>query len=373
MNPQNRTFYGVSFLGTSLHALQLLKQMRPPHLYGNTTCQRYVETLIPNGDPAILCQPRAGRMRRFKKQAFWKGVMLPTVVCGRLGRISHKGMVQTGSVRLQPEGYCNHGDFGMIQMDQKKEEEHAPFLNRTMFVFAQQWSDQVFHALVENGPRLAVYHQYLLAHPDIQIGMAINPFTVALMEFLGFSKDRLVSLPVNARQFLLPQPSLYCGNPLYTDLTHFRHVILHQLSLYQPEWRHQPPRNTILIIQRSRRRLLQHDELVRALQVAFPHRPIQIYSDNPPPSLAESFRLFHDAKVVIGPHGAGLANLVASRPGTVVIEYLAHRGINYCYAVLSEMMGLEYHGFVASELSDYDGDIYGNVLWTVSLLKGLGL
>lgn len=64
-------------------------------------------------------------------------------------------------------------------------------------------------------------------------------------------------------------------------------------------------------------------------------------------SLAEQIALFRTVKVVVAPHGAGLANLVFSRPGTRVIECFGHHYVNSCFAQLAEACELDYISIVA--------------------------
>lgn len=60
-------------------------------------------------------------------------------------------------------------------------------------------------------------------------------------------------------------------------------------------------------------------------------------------------RLFHDAAVIVAPHGAGLANLAWCRPGTRVLEIFSARHFNDCYARLSSTLGLSYTPVWAGE------------------------
>ena len=55
--------------------------------------------------------------------------------------------------------------------------------------------------------------------------------------------------------------------------------------------------------------------------------------------LREQIRLFREAEAVIGPHGAGLANIVFSKPGTNLIEFLHDRGL-YKVPIFSELSAL---------------------------------
>jgi hypothetical protein len=64
-------------------------------------------------------------------------------------------------------------------------------------------------------------------------------------------------------------------------------------------------------------------------------------------SWEEQIRLFRGVKIVVAPHGAGLANLVFSRPGTRVIECCGREYVNSCFAQLSEACELDYTLLVA--------------------------
>jgi capsular polysaccharide biosynthesis protein len=66
-------------------------------------------------------------------------------------------------------------------------------------------------------------------------------------------------------------------------------------------------------------------------------------------SWAEQITLFRGAKIVVAPHGAGLANLIFSRPGTRVIECFSHNYVNSCFAQLAEACGLDYTPLVVPE------------------------
>jgi capsular polysaccharide biosynthesis protein len=60
-------------------------------------------------------------------------------------------------------------------------------------------------------------------------------------------------------------------------------------------------------------------------------------------SVVEAAHMFSSSKVVVGAHGAGLANLLFCTPGTKVLELFAPRCVNLCYWVISNHAGLNYH------------------------------
>ena len=75
----------------------------------------------------------------------------------------------------------------------------------------------------------------------------------------------------------------------------------------------------IIVIKRTlRRELAQHDELLLALAQAFPGHRVRVFTAEG--HVREHAQLFYNAAAVIAPHGAGLRNIIFSRPGTAVLE-----------------------------------------------------
>jgi hypothetical protein len=59
-------------------------------------------------------------------------------------------------------------------------------------------------------------------------------------------------------------------------------------------------------------------------------------------SLDQQIALFRDARLVIGGHGAGLANVVFCDPGAVLYELFPNHYVNPCVQLLAQMRGLHY-------------------------------
>jgi len=70
-------------------------------------------------------------------------------------------------------------------------------------------------------------------------------------------------------------------------------------------------------------------------------------------SVAEQARTFRSARVVVGAHGAALANLAFCRPGTHVIELFTPHYVNPCYRSLCLAAGL-LHGAVIGNGRDWE-------------------
>jgi len=86
-------------------------------------------------------------------------------------------------------------------------------------------------------------------------------------------------------------------------------------------------------------------------------------------SIRDQARIFHEAKIIIGVHGAGFTNLVYSQPGTNFIEFFPPRYVNVCYWSLSNLMGINYYYLIGEGDCLKLGDLrqFGNDDLSVSL------
>lgn len=60
----------------------------------------------------------------------------------------------------------------------------------------------------------------------------------------------------------------------------------------------------------------------------------------------DKVRLFASAKVIIAPHGAGLANLTFCPTGSSLIEFFTSTYVCACYSEMAQKVGMHYHYFV---------------------------
>lgn len=91
----------------------------------------------------------------------------------------------------------------------------------------------------------------------------------------------------------------------------------------------------------------------------------------------QQINAFLGAKVIVAPHGAGLANLVFCQAGTKVVEFFHHAYVNGCYWQLAALKELDYRPVVstgaaplAETLSENRTDIVANV---APVLRALSL
>jgi capsular polysaccharide biosynthesis protein len=60
----------------------------------------------------------------------------------------------------------------------------------------------------------------------------------------------------------------------------------------------------------------------------------------------EQISVFRQAKLIVAPHGAGLANLIFCQRGTRVIELFSRSYLNGCFWQLAALRGLDYFPLV---------------------------
>ncbi len=61
--------------------------------------------------------------------------------------------------------------------------------------------------------------------------------------------------------------------------------------------------------------------------------------------------LFAGADFIVAPHGAGLANLVYARPGTMLVELHMDGWVNWCFRNLAATLGITYDAVLGRELN----------------------
>ena len=71
-------------------------------------------------------------------------------------------------------------------------------------------------------------------------------------------------------------------------------------------------------------------------------------------SFSEQIRLFRDANLVVGAHGAGLTNLLFCQPGTKVLELVNHHYACQMYYYLAAVLGLDHHYLVGKTAGSAD-------------------
>jgi capsular polysaccharide biosynthesis protein len=94
------------------------------------------------------------------------------------------------------------------------------------------------------------------------------------------------------------------------------------------------------------RRLVNEDEVVRSLAPLGFQKVLLTGM-----SIEEQVALFAQARAIVAPHGAGLANIAFCRPGTAVVEIVSPDRLWSTYRAIAARRGLDY-GFALGDQSD---------------------
>lgn len=102
----------------------------------------------------------------------------------------------------------------------------------------------------------------------------------------------------------------------------------------------------VLIVRRKSSRSIGNEQsLLEALRAAA--EAVSTVSVFEPKSPADDMAAFANADVIVAPHGAGLANIVACPPWAHVVELLA-RPTNIMYGTISVRLAMKWHAFLPS-------------------------
>ena len=233
-------------------------------------------------------------------------------------------------------------------------------------VLAQYQSEEYYHMMIENLPRLTLLPPALLeSGSEVPIVIVAPRYDTQLELFDWLQlRHRLLLLPstgswVQARQALLVPSHSGCGMPNPRTLQALRHM-LHERSGWMADTMpdmftaHSAPAvRRVLWIQRfnGTRSVTNDAELLGDLTAALPDAELTFHRSDARLSMREVAQLYYNADLIVGPHGAGLSNLLFTRPGTAVIEFLPTRRVILCFQYLAGVLSLEHIRIMASSRS----------------------
>jgi capsular polysaccharide biosynthesis protein len=193
------------------------------------------------------------------------------------------------------------------------------------------WCENYYHWLVDALPRLAVLRAVGLPELPIVTPARCTSFQDGSLRSLGVTDRRL---PFSgSRMFFdtLVWPSGLdpIGFPSPRTAAWLRHAFLDDLAPSSPQTR--------LYVRRSSRTLGNEPEVSKVLD----RFGLEVVQPETLP-FAEQVRLFSQAELVVGCHGAGMANSVFARPGARILELFQPGYINLSIYRLARSAGMRY-------------------------------
>jgi capsular polysaccharide biosynthesis protein len=210
------------------------------------------------------------------------------------------------------------------------------------------WSANYFHWLLDAIPRYAVLERAGLASASVVVPERLSAFHSESLDLLGISRDRRSRYRrehVQADTLVVPSPAAHTGNPApwvvdwLRDRLGPRHIERADRLLY------------VTRAQAQSRRIANEPQLWRELQRRGFERiaPEML-------RLSAQIRLFSEARLIVGPHGAAHANtLFASR--ATLIELFPRDYLNRCNLALSEAAGHDYWYVIGTSSANGSFDV----------------
>ena len=117
----------------------------------------------------------------------------------------------------------------------------------------------------------------------------------------------------------------------------------------------------------SSRRIINENELLNVLK----DDDFEFVELNQMP-LSEQIKLFAQASVICGPHGAGLSNILFAPENSLLIEFAPHDTINHCFWILANSLKQRY-AYLPIKPLNTERDMYLEASQLQALFGALGL
>lgn len=198
--------------------------------------------------------------------------------------------------------------------------------NKVLINVNYRWCTEYFHFLTEALPNaMTLYARY----PTAILLCTKSQFTERMFRWFN------VYAPiVEQKQPILCEATasfVECGNPSREKIELLRSVVESKLTFES---------TTGILIRRHKTRFVDNEaELFEECKERFPDLDWVIYDMLSPEDTAT---LFSKAAVIVAPHGAGLTNMLFSKRGISIYEFMPMDEPNLCYWHLSEMLGNRY-------------------------------
>lgn len=215
-------------------------------------------------------------------------------------------------------------------------------------------SGNYFHWLYDVLPRLLMIkalnlpHHCLIMNPHLHSG-----FVEETLRLFGIPECSVIRtdnhLYLQADQLLVPSIIMNSHYPPWTT-----HALREQLLPLRDTDISAPERVYISRRNASYRRIVNENEIIQCLK-AYGFVPVCPEEW----SIAQQIHLFASAKVIVGPHGAGLTNLAFCSKGTQVIEIFHIQHVIPTYWMISNHNKLDYYMLYGQEQAALSGCFAG--------------
>lgn len=235
------------------------------------------------------------------------------------------------------------------------EKESLPPITYTperLAVLTFQVSFNYFHWMFDVLPRLELLRQSGYEYDRIVINRGKHfskeycQFQDESLQLLNIPKDKLIEVDAHshllAKELIVSGPTAYTAHVSKNVCTFLRKEFLEKGAISKVSG------NERIFISREdalHRPLLNENEVYSELQ-KYGFKRVKLSTL----SFIEKIELFHSAKVIVSPHGAGLTNLVFCNPATKVIELFTPTYLVPCFYIISQHLDLHYSSLIGESV-----------------------
>lgn len=204
-----------------------------------------------------------------------------------------------------------------------------------------RWGGDTWHYPMEALVGLIAVPSDWLADPTVLIHVSkINDYVRQWTEVAGIDPERLRTGVLHAKTLCVPRMGM-CGAPYPAQVRWLRSIVS---PIITSQSLTRGPR-LLIVARRTGRRTLRNQQdvegvckrMARELGLGF-----HVHSDDALPPLAEQFRLFARADVVVVPHGGTAVLMPAMRPGSIYLDLMDLDYMNVCSMRLAYFCGVRY-------------------------------
>lgn len=205
------------------------------------------------------------------------------------------------------------------------------------------WGRAYYHWMFEVLPRVHLVQASLHDVELYALHSCREDFQIETLKMLGVKQDEILELTEPSRiqsSRLVVTPVLEALAPLWV-CNFLRRLVLGSEPVTVEQWRR-------LYISRAGAKRGRPVANEREIETVLDSRGFETVRLEEL-SVKEQAELFASAEVVVGPHGAGFANLVFCQPGAKVVEFFNRSYVHPLYWMLSNRVQLQYFAFIAGE------------------------
>uniref|UniRef100_A0A7S1KYC6 Glycosyltransferase 61 catalytic domain-containing protein n=1 Tax=Neobodo designis TaxID=312471 RepID=A0A7S1KYC6_NEODS len=214
---------------------------------------------------------------------------------------------------------------------------------RIVVSLCDAWCKGYYHFTHEHLPRVALVHPLLVSGEAVlALPHRMNSFQQQFFEdILGIKRIEVGT--VAGGVVLHPSP-MRCGNTFSGTLHLFRRLVFSRLNITHRLSAQRGAKLRLLFAERSKgsRMATNYKAIKSHLMSRFQHK-LDFNTTTGREHVMDQINLFARADIVLGPHGANLANSMFMRSGSHVVEMASMAKGNMCYYTTAVRVGLQYH------------------------------